>query len=597
MLLNVLVILSVIFIAYLWTQQGFLSSFLHLCCTIAAGAVAFGVWELLVYKVLLGVRIDLAWTLGLIVPFILSLLVFRIACDKLVPWDVKIDNTTNFVGGGVLGLVSGTISVGMIVIASGFLNMGAKFFGYQPVTTDANGSVVRAASLWYPADAITSKIFESLSVGGFTAGQSALARRQPDVYLQAGLVRMTNSDVSRTTISPEDVLVSGYYEVHGSTQELMTDTFQFDDQGDPMRQSAVRFDGSTRPDANSKILGLVMAFSRGGVEMTSQFVFGPNQVRLIGELGNGKIESFFPIAVVSRADAATTTAGRWRYDAPDVFIASPGQASQSQMAFEFLVPNDIQIVDLLVKNARIPASKIPRMSIEGMPAEGFTIESRDEAVRTMAILTGTPDKDAVAIERGGLSTDSSQRVTSVNTTNLNTLRETGIAVTSKIPSGVLHKSLLRGFKFGGKNNASIVSGKSSFQDASGSKAPTKLRVTDLVAPAKTRIVQVDISIRKATSPYGMARQKALTVVPPVLIDTLGQVYEAVGFYHNDGRMQRLEYDPSSSIRALSQLPSLSSSKPNDQVVLFFIVPKGVQIREFSLGGQETILELDPPLPV
>ncbi|MFG0274722.1 MAG: hypothetical protein ACF8QF_06665, partial [Phycisphaerales bacterium] len=85
MLMNIGVILFVLFIAYLWTQQGLFSAFLHFVCTLIAGAIALAVWEPLVYGVFLGMRQDLAWSLGLIVPFLVSLVVLRLASDKLIP--------------------------------------------------------------------------------------------------------------------------------------------------------------------------------------------------------------------------------------------------------------------------------------------------------------------------------------------------------------------------------------------------------------------------------------------------------------------------------------------------------------------------------
>ncbi|MHC4976209.1 MAG: hypothetical protein ACYTF7_06345 [Planctomycetota bacterium] len=595
MLLNIIVILGVLFIAYMWTEQGLISAFVHLCCTIAAGAVAFGVWELLVYSFLLDAKTDLAWTLGLMLPFMLCLLAFRLICDKVIEWDIKVDNSVRFVGGGILGLCSGIISIGITVIAVGFMGLGASMFGYQPVTTSNNGSVVKSSGLWLPVDAITAKTFEMLSVGGFSSGDNALARRQPDVHLQAGLVRMTNADYSRTTLSPKDMEIYGSYEVHGSVQELVTDTFQIDGEGVPIRQSVSRFDGSP-PASNSKIFGVVMSFQRGAVETTSQYVFGPNQVRLVCELSDGTIEAFYPVAQVSRASSQTTTAGRWRFDGPRVFMAASGQSDRSRMSFEYLIPDDATPLDLLVKNARVPASNIPRMAIEGSPADGFSIDSRDEAVRNMALLVGTPVDEAVGIPMGGLSQDLNTGSSSVNTTSREAISDSGVRITTQLPSGPLHKSRISGFQFGGRDGKAITRGESSFGEGSeGTNASQNLRVTDFVAPDNTKIVQIDVSLRRPASPYAMAMQKALMLHPPILIDTIGNTYSACGYYYYDGLTKKLSFDPASFIGSMEQLPPLSRSRPDDQVVLLFVVPTEALIKEFSIGQQETVLEFDPPL--
>ena len=42
---NILVIGSVLLIAYWWANEGLFSSFLHLICVITAGTIALAVWE------------------------------------------------------------------------------------------------------------------------------------------------------------------------------------------------------------------------------------------------------------------------------------------------------------------------------------------------------------------------------------------------------------------------------------------------------------------------------------------------------------------------------------------------------------------------
>ena len=292
---------------------------------------------------------------------------------------------------------------------------------------------------------------------------------------------------------------------------------------------------------------------------------------------------------------STTTAGRWRFDGPRVFIAASGQSDRSLMSFEFLIPTDAQPLDLLVKNARVPASNIPTMSIEGAPPEGFTIESRDAAVRNMALLVGEPVDEAVGIPMGGLSAGLNTESSSVNTTSREAIRNSGVSVTNSLPSGPLHKSRVSGLTLGGREGTSITRCDATFQETGGADASANLRVSEFAPPSNTKIVQIDVSLSKAASPYGMARQKALMQVPPVLMDTVGNRYSACGYYYDDGRNKTLKFDPSTFIRAMSELPALSTSRDSDRVVLLFVVPQEALIREFSLGGQETVLEFDPPL--
>ena len=50
---NIILLGLIGLIAYWWANQGLFSAILHLLCVIVAGAVAFGVWEPLVYGLLL----------------------------------------------------------------------------------------------------------------------------------------------------------------------------------------------------------------------------------------------------------------------------------------------------------------------------------------------------------------------------------------------------------------------------------------------------------------------------------------------------------------------------------------------------------------
>src|SRR5882757_4289866 len=115
MLLFTLAIVGVT--AYIWCTRGFFSSLIHMVCVIAAGAVAFGVWEPVSYFLIksfpergfgsaLG---EMAWGLGLAVPFALTLAILRGVIDKLLPFNAQVEGPANYIGGVICGLVSGVI--------------------------------------------------------------------------------------------------------------------------------------------------------------------------------------------------------------------------------------------------------------------------------------------------------------------------------------------------------------------------------------------------------------------------------------------------------------------------------------------------------
>jgi len=190
MFMNLGVILFVLFIAYLWTQQGAFSAFLHFVITVIAGAIALAVWEPVVYGLLLNARQDLAWSLGLIAPFLIALAALRLLSDKFIPGNLQVDDTTNFVLGGAFGLGAGIVTAGILLISIGFMRLPHDFGGHTPARYDTTGSIVAGDSLWLPADRLTVNLYETLSMGAFTPGRSALAMRQPSLHRQAGYVRL-----------------------------------------------------------------------------------------------------------------------------------------------------------------------------------------------------------------------------------------------------------------------------------------------------------------------------------------------------------------------------------------------------------------------
>ena len=94
---NLIVVALVLGLGYLWMTRGFFSAFLHLLCTIAAGAFAFAFWEML-GGMLLGAAPTsgfarflhgMSWGLGLLIPFLVALVVLRVITDKVIKANVK----------------------------------------------------------------------------------------------------------------------------------------------------------------------------------------------------------------------------------------------------------------------------------------------------------------------------------------------------------------------------------------------------------------------------------------------------------------------------------------------------------------------------
>src|SRR5262249_3026843 len=129
--LSIIAIVVTLGLGYIWLTRGFFSSLIHLVCTIIAGAIAFAAWEPISYWFLesspnggfMSFIAGIAWGLGLVIPFSVSLILLRLVVDKLLPANVVLEPQLDYIGGGVCGVLSGAITAGILVISLSFFRL------------------------------------------------------------------------------------------------------------------------------------------------------------------------------------------------------------------------------------------------------------------------------------------------------------------------------------------------------------------------------------------------------------------------------------------------------------------------------------------
>ncbi len=168
---NILLIGMAALIAYWWATQGLLSALLHLVCVIAAGTLAFAFWEPLAIAMMSGGTFDnYAWGVSLIGTFTISLLILRVISDKIAFGNTQFPDIVNLAAGGVAGIFSGVLTVGICVISMGFIQSTTDIMGYQGIGRDgSNNSIVTnvGGQLIIPFTRLTNDFFGMLSVGAF----------------------------------------------------------------------------------------------------------------------------------------------------------------------------------------------------------------------------------------------------------------------------------------------------------------------------------------------------------------------------------------------------------------------------------------------
>jgi len=610
--MNIIAILVVLGVTYLWLIRGFFSAFIHLLCVIVAGAVAFAAWEPLAYWILdsvdpHGLFAGSAWGIALAVPFAVTLIVLRIAVDLMVPNNAVIASAPNYIGGGVCGLIAGVIASGFVVISTGFMRVGSDVFGYQPITYAANGSLQRESKLWVPTDVVVTKLYGHMSRSVFGV-DTPLGIYYHDLADAPHVLRMSFGEgANRIAAKPGDFSVEARYAI-GDAQTKLDDLLI----DGPLRklpsipaQRVTDIEGDPYPQG-SHLEGFVVRFNAGAREKTEgKISVGASQVKLLvgrRDPANANnwldLKTVYPIAAISQAEASTPTFARFRYDARDVYLASVGGASEALFAFEFIVPPTLEPIALTVKGIRQQVVDDPKL---GKPS--FTLKN---ALERDAQLASGKIRDLIAgalgIAAGGasdtLDTTGVTKVENRQGPNQNPA-DIGIRISDRLPYNyTLQKSATGSGTLAIDDKNFIIDGETEIQPSMAKRQGIErpIRIEYFSTTPDTAIVQLEVSGRRASSLLGQSARAAELVVPPLLRDTNGQIYEPIGFVYEDTTKVQIRYTPGSPIRALSELPSLTTSRSDQNLILIFRVSKGVNVRHFTLGNK-VITEYDPPVSV
>ncbi len=148
MLLNIIASVAVLGITFYQVVQGMFSAMVMAILTILSAAVAFNFYEPLAE--LLGSRLG-AYThaVTLLAMFVIPLYVLREIFDRSIKGNVVLGVWADRVGGGLFGLLTGLILVGMLMIVLQLLPFKGSMLGYEPYDSSlsvADGGVPRRAA-------------------------------------------------------------------------------------------------------------------------------------------------------------------------------------------------------------------------------------------------------------------------------------------------------------------------------------------------------------------------------------------------------------------------------------------------------------------
>ncbi len=599
MWMNLLVIVIVGALTYLWVTRGFFSALINLVCVITAGALAFAFWEstalfLLAKAPRTGFASFLwqsSWAFGLAIPFGISLALLRAVLDKVLPSNTVLEPAADFAGGGVCGLGAGLITAGIVVMSLGMLRVDRNFLGYARISQQG-GNNQSTTKLWVPVDDLVASLYGKASMGVF-ATDDALALYYPNVADVPEMLRSSEGGGKAMNVMiPASASVVRRYRVgvEGTPLAQLIGPDQFENR----EQQAADFQGERFP-AGSTLQGFTVQFAPSAREKNGQIVIGGTQIRLLvhgaDDAGNSVAKDLFPVAAISLAAATPVRYGRWRFDAPNVFISSVGGASETLFTFEFVVPPNFQPVGLYIKGVRYDIDPAGAQFREngGTAFRAFdSVAERDTRLPngdlSGQVIAYTPD-ELDLLNGGGPPPQE-------------TVATNGVLTRNSIANFIVQKGTHQGLEI--DRNNKIVQGQATFEEGmlQGRGLDRALRINQFQNPAAdTAIVQVNVSVDSPNEILLAVDEGARPTDRVQLVDTFGNRYDPVGYIYKERTFVTISYFPGAPITALRDLPELSRSSSQQELYLIYRVSAPTTLASFEVGSVVIQSFMQEPLEV
>ena len=496
MVLNIAVVVLVLLIGYWWANQGLFSAIIHLVCVIVAGALALSLWEPLVYGLLMrGSFFDsYAMGAGLLMTFVVTLVILRVATNKLVPANVMLPKWANLGFGYPVGLTSGVLTVGLLLIGLGMVQSERSLLGFVGYGRANAGKVGQIGGLWLPVHKLTDEFYSRLSVGALSTGQP-LRHYNPNLYQQSA--------------------------------SLLRDSFRGGRGQVSMRPSEASVEWvKVCPDK----CVVKVRFGRGARDFGTQLTVSGSQVRLVAA-SEGSATPHVEFPTRWRQEISDGGEHIFRFDDQSHYATTIPGRELADILFEFpwregLLPRFIQI-----KNARLEVTQI-----QSMPSCNRAMRDGGGARAAGADFTGKRQLSVAGGPRGG-GISVSDSIAPVMTS------------TNKLPGSMKEqdKKLVEGFAVFGQDRSFVGQA---------------LRIDSFFEQMGTRIVQLDVSRGQPGSIFGRAAEKAGEDAIPMLVDSVGNTFSAIGYVHErtDGVEIRLYPSEGLSPDLIPHLPTSGSQK-------------------------------------
>jgi hypothetical protein len=220
MILIAITAILILGIAYFQMRQGFFSALLLATWTAIAAGLAVTSYETVAgLATLYAVEPALANPIALLALFVVGVLILRFAGNKLVHGDILFNVNIDRVGGGLCGLITGILSVGVLMLVVQMAPLGRTIIGYSPFTPGLQRD--QRLMPFYPDEAVIG--FGKILSAGSMSSQRKLAEQHPDLLLEQYCGRNTSELKGRVAAMDEHFRLESIYKLDVDTAKGIWD--------------------------------------------------------------------------------------------------------------------------------------------------------------------------------------------------------------------------------------------------------------------------------------------------------------------------------------------------------------------------------------
>ncbi len=319
---SLFVTLLILTITFYQGLQGLFSALINCVLAILSAVLAFGYYEDVYFTLLVESQPENGRAIALVGIFISTLLVLRLIFDLVITGHMHFPIQVDRIVGGIFGLITALIIVGVLAIGFQLLDFNSCFLGFTRYTlVDASsGTAVdfgnpdpktdltphnvatidwtnvrqERHNLWFNPDGFTVALVSHLSDNALT-GRNRFRTVYPDFLGSVHRAKTGIFEGEKNAVPPNSIALIAYKYLEKSQafkgRKIITPTSQ-------AKNKTFELVPSKRPGKGSRLMVVRVALKREAADTGGTLQFTTEQIRLVArERAGGRTQEYFPVGM------------------------------------------------------------------------------------------------------------------------------------------------------------------------------------------------------------------------------------------------------------------------------------------------------------